>query len=1534
MNVKEPHVVTGMSRDSAASKQNPNLAYDARNIRITTKDGKNSVLAVTNERGTKRLNITSGTILGTPIGSAVIDDYIIIFTHSDTDTTKDHIYRCEISGDNVTIATVFSGNAGFALDHPIETLPAYENKDIQKVYWVDGLNQPRVVNIKNNNLEDSDILNFSRELALHEIFRVKKFSTGGEFPTGTVQYAFSYYNKFGQETKLVDVSPLYYLAPQANGLDATSIAHCSFEITINWPDDTFEYLRLYAIVRTSANAIPQCRIVGDYPVPEYNSLSKIVATDDGIKGRTFPAGSMYFIGGDQLVAGTIAAKDNILFLGNIKLTSPNVGDIMLDASHDVKYYVRRYAANISGSATEFGNAIGTITLNYLNYADPDSGANTSAPTSLNKYYDYNQDNNRSSYKIRRFKFGETYRLGFIAQYKNGQWSEPIWIGDKENTMTPLVGEGDYRTGYFYFSMSQNLIDKLRANGFKRAAPVIVYPQAHERKVVMQGLLCPTVYNTKDRGDNSPYAQSSWFFRLFHYMQSSRYYSNFCHGGSIGHNNRPSGEIQCMNEDSDLYNLDGNIVTFHSPDIECVDPSQRVDLEGLSMRIVGFASANSQLGSPTKTGVTRVTDHFLETENVGINTKVSQVIAMRRTSYSGFNADNFCYPLYLDGVVDNNNGDSVAAKDTVPFTDAAVEGDTENPVAAWIVYPWHRQGSLNNQSALSTKQLKEGYTTRTAMLKRNITANAWFTSSYYYDSPLTVSQGIYTPKIFNFDQLASVKIAAGSESAIYYGNIDKVLVSETGKYPIYLGWIASEDTLDLSTIGTKSEAAMSTGYWKACYYERPQDFSSRENCYTGNDPVSMKYKSSPHAVIRFKGSRHIPMNSYDNSSLAFNNSVSSDWGFGLHIAELIRTVDSTTRFGGKSEKAFAGNDWVRCGYSMDLSDGGNRLNFTQGDCYIQRYDCLKTYPFTNEDQNSVIETLSATLETYVNLDFRYDHNRGGGNNIAISPLNFNLYNHPAYEQVNNFFTYHGLDYDRFPSQEFPNCITWTTEKHSGEDVDSWTSLDIGSSLWELDGAKGEITALRRFRNDIYSFQKEGFAQLLFNSRVQIPTSDNNPIEITNGMKMQGVRYISEKIGCVNKWSIVETPVGLYFNDDLLKTTYIFTGQLQDLSAAKGMKSWMNERCNTNVWNPSDFANCRAYYDKAGHDIYWVYDDTALVYSEVLGQYMSFMDYGNVPLLESLNNSTYAITNGVTRRTSAEVMVNIRTSSPGGSSKAPIHFEFTLSGSYSSTKVVHLQVVWLDREYYSEHPSTYATYSSSGNEDTVVLYIYVRPNVRVDPTQSFTTAQILSAVSSALSNAGVTFLSASFWSGDHVPVTEGIMAEDYARDYEPLNAYLTNSTNSPFWELGKGEYNMFFGLFRPYWITLISNSYPTENKIFNNLAWRDMDVAIATTPYGTSEIPRPFNTFDHIRVWTEHQDTGEVRFSNSLSEDSSRQPISYNAAVSNLRKKFNVWHCQIPRVYANNTPRARISNPWAYIKLSRQDSQTERHEIEDIEVDYFK
>jgi len=42
---------------------------------------------------------------------------------------------------------LYGGNLSFNLDYPIEAIGYYESEEVQKVYWVDGYNQNRFINI-------------------------------------------------------------------------------------------------------------------------------------------------------------------------------------------------------------------------------------------------------------------------------------------------------------------------------------------------------------------------------------------------------------------------------------------------------------------------------------------------------------------------------------------------------------------------------------------------------------------------------------------------------------------------------------------------------------------------------------------------------------------------------------------------------------------------------------------------------------------------------------------------------------------------------------------------------------------------------------------------------------------------------------------------------------------------------------------------------------------------------------------------------------------------------------------------------------------------------------------------------------------------------------------------------------------------------------------------------------------------------------------------------------------------------------------
>lgn len=125
---------------------------------------------------------------------------------------------------------------------------------------------------------------------------------------------------------------------------------------------------------------------------------------------------------------------------------------------------------------------------------------------------------------------------------------------------------------------------------------------------------------------------------------------------------------------------------------------------------------------------------------------------------------------------------------------------------------------------------------------------------------------------------------------------------------------------------------------------------------------------------------------------------------------------------------------------------------------------------------------------------------------------------VYSQRDNFFNYRILDRELFNTRLFKNQITWSKEKKNGEEIDTWTNITLANTL-DLEGDKGWIIGIRQFNENLVAFQEKAISMLLFNSRVQIPASDGVPIEISNGAKMQGSRYISNSIGCDNKQSIV-------------------------------------------------------------------------------------------------------------------------------------------------------------------------------------------------------------------------------------------------------------------------------------------------------------------------------------------------------------------------------------------------------------------------------
>lgn len=1234
---QDSHIFTGMQKDSAISKQKAEFLWDAHNIRLTAREG-DTLFAMTNERGTSKVLDSSGnqiTMNGAYLGHCVLDKYLTVFTK---DNTKDYIYRIE-KNTPFNIVELYSGNLNFSLENPIETLGIYENELIQKVYWVDGRNQPRVVNITKDKLDGKtpeyydDSFDFIKTLdLLDKLYVVKEASNTGLFPAGIVQYAITYYNKYGQESNISQVSPILSTSyPERGGSPEEKMGN-AFRVHIENPCQGFDFIRIYSIFRTSIDATPTVKIVKDVNISD--ASSHVEYTDNNEGGESIDPTVLLYVGGENIIANTLTQKDGTLFFGNIEILRKSIPSEIKESikGKPITFNTRSLClTNIGGSNYRYASTLTARTLD--GYSDNPAG----------------------------FMKDEHYKFGVQFQHSNGKWSEPILIGNAVNTAYPDISYNEDQAilGIPQASCVLNNLDitTLKNLGYKRARGIVVLPSLQDRIVVAKGILCPTVYNVADRLNNAPYVQSSWFLRPFSNIGDDpdfniisgataqyHHYKSLFGGGSrasevqgvpqelsniyIGEDGSsvynkgangvvsPNGSIYIKdgysNDDANnyhlvekkdwgnIYGVDQSIVTMYSPDIEFDDNFASLNYSKFNLSIVGNILFMSSFG-----------DIDISTSSPPIAGEAGG-FQHRTLSSSGIIASNSLISglFYEDFLVDeNSNGDKYN------------KYDHESYPWLYMIYPWHKSGSLNNDAV---RPANTG--ARSAVLKRKVISNIKFSNDnkwQQYKGKIEISK----VQLFNSDQVTALKI----DNKVYYGNVDTMIapmmaygsIFSTGGFDDTLWEFDqkpnfTDKQLYLNTQWGTYPCPKSNGEW----YDRKTDNAGREDpkLRVTKESIRMKYKTTPHVLFRLIDT---------NLENIYNDEVNGmllPYYPSLLMGELTR--DNTSNFENNDESSLKDCLWLPAGDSVPLSSDMT-ITFKYGDTYYQRYDCLKTYSFTLEDPNSIVEIGSFMCETRINIDGRYDKNRGNTSNLNVLNTNFNKIN-PVYTQRDTFFNYRMLDSDYYKINKYPASVTWTKTKTSASNIDTWTNITLANIL-DLEGNKGEVTSLNTYNDSIFCFQQQGVSNILFNSRVQIPTSDGVPVEISNNYKVDGKRYLSGDLGCTNKWSIQVTPSGIYFIESISKALYHLSDKgLVPVSDSHGMSNFFDTFSKSNiVWNGNEWRGVKSFYDKNYNDLYVSNANTSINFSDTLGQFVSFFDYGGVPAMFNIGDKFYAITNDGTK-----------------------------------------------------------------------------------------------------------------------------------------------------------------------------------------------------------------------------------------------------------------------------------------------------------------
>lgn len=225
-------------------------------------------------------------------------------------------------------ALVYRADLGLNPRYPLDVVSNFETEFVQKIYWADGFNQLRNLNIVHNNVDnnlitlDPDLTNMVPSTTHTSIDA--RLQDGGSLKTGKIQYSYQLYVKHGAETMFSPCSNLLNLTPYAStppnneefrGGDLSDVVNKSAIITIDIGTayEKFNRLRLVALEYESYEANPTVRIVTEVDIAD----DTITLYDYGYSIGSLTLDSFRIIQ-NELRPYSLVTKNNYLIAGNVK----------------------------------------------------------------------------------------------------------------------------------------------------------------------------------------------------------------------------------------------------------------------------------------------------------------------------------------------------------------------------------------------------------------------------------------------------------------------------------------------------------------------------------------------------------------------------------------------------------------------------------------------------------------------------------------------------------------------------------------------------------------------------------------------------------------------------------------------------------------------------------------------------------------------------------------------------------------------------------------------------------------------------------------------------------------------------------------------------------------------------------------------------------------------------------------------------------------------------------------------------------------
>ena len=1088
------------------------------------------------------------------IGGVELRDSIILFT---TNNTRSQIYKLTITGvsngeiDTLTLLyddeyNVDDSRLEFNVNNRIKAIARYETPNIQKVYWTDGINPLRYMNINKECTTngdpfttDGDYWGVDKFELLPKVVLDKPTITGittGTISTGMVFYAYQLYIENGAESAISYISdPLhvtsysdYYssdLYYEGDGVDSQKSK--GFIINIDVSDNnTFDRLKLIRVHYESYNQTPKIYVAADIPVDLTNPIINI--TDTGSIITELTVDEFNIDSTEIFICQELATKNNILFAANIEKKTFTIDDFDARA---VRF--KTYTESVSGTGYVRSSLLDTNTLG--------DGVNTS-------YYNDNAviidiDNFKTYFSISSNRtivdVTNVTADRLYIEYTSGGNTYNVTSSDISTTILSYAGNAllirvssisELFSHYFDIGIDEILVCRLYNSVIGNSNFTYTYTSTGASTVIA------SVSDNDYYGDVIIYPS---FYEWSNYAED--------HDGINNYNNPDN------DGDPDyayIYKADGVTLGAEGPNVDIEFKYSDFSIDDIastaSTYYVGTITdgSYSNYSSPLNGGklswqrdeVYRLFISFKNTR--GQNTDPKWICDLR-------------IPKMADstyGVLTNRFSSITQARRIYPVIRIKSDAWPTDAISAQV----YRVPRNKEDRQIVTQALAYPFTN----------VSGWYlnrgnTELDYYSSGNENLVKLVSPEINITKNITKsgndyleflTDFSSDSVSTGGYGSLNERSIIKCRANTVRTAFAANDYT---DIINTTNVIPLD---------DQPNYSVGGVTFYNYNDAEYINAKGSTGLVVKYSNNSWTA----EGKTLALVNYKNNCWN---------------SQYGGLTYENRQFNNMIPC--SDVIYTTGTWTDCNYGDTFITYFD-VSTLLYDMDIAEGNYSDYSKNESIYVPIESSINCNlRSGGfethkqYNVAHSymiqeELGAHMFTDTrdtlhVFNQTDDMYKYNtvysqqpllaalvSIDESRQTETVFDTQIKASLPKLNGEYVDSWTKFGVNETI-EVDSLYGSLNALLEYGHSLYFWQDKAFGTLSVNDRSVIQDNNTSQLVLGTGGVLDRYDYISTQKGCEDKFSVVAGVAGIYWIDRNNRSINRFAESLSDLALQKGVKS---------------------------------------------------------------------------------------------------------------------------------------------------------------------------------------------------------------------------------------------------------------------------------------------------------------------------------------------------------------------------------------------